>query len=114
MLFHSKSKHEKGQGLVEYAIIVALVAVVVIGVMRIVGPKIGNTFSTVNTALDGEGGYSVAYSDFNHGWDEYCASKPAGTSVSSYFSDSGPSKVIFAPEGSAPPSGYSYYDSWSC
>jgi len=43
---------EKGQGLVEYAIILALVAIVVITVMRILGPKIGNTFSTINNSLD--------------------------------------------------------------
>ena len=40
MLFAPK---EKGQGLVEYAIILALVAIVVIAVMRLLGPKIGNT-----------------------------------------------------------------------
>src|SRR5512147_1068636 len=50
MLFAPK---EKGQGLVEYAIILALVAIVVIGVMRIIGPKIGNTFSAINNSLPG-------------------------------------------------------------
>ncbi|GAB4464852.1 MAG: Flp family type IVb pilin [Chloroflexota bacterium] len=48
MLFAPK---EKGQGLVEYAIILALVAIVVIAVMRLLGPKIGNTFSNINSAL---------------------------------------------------------------
>lgn len=42
---------DRGQGLVEYAVILALVAVVVIVVMRIMGPKIGNTFSTINNSL---------------------------------------------------------------
>ena len=49
MLFAPK---EKGQGLVEYAIILALVAIVVIAVMRILGPKIGNTFSSINNSLN--------------------------------------------------------------
>ena len=49
----SKSKREKGQGLVEYAIILALVAIVVIGAMRVLGPTIGNTFSTINSSLPG-------------------------------------------------------------
>ncbi len=49
MLFSPK---EKGQGLVEYAIILALVALVVIAVMRILGPKIGNTFSSINKSMD--------------------------------------------------------------
>jgi pilus assembly protein Flp/PilA len=48
MLFAPK---EKGQGLVEYAIILALVAIVVIAVMRLLGPKIGNTFSTIAESL---------------------------------------------------------------
>jgi pilus assembly protein Flp/PilA len=48
MLFAPK---EKGQGLVEYAIILALVAIIVIAVMRLLGPKIGNTFSGINSAL---------------------------------------------------------------
>ena len=50
MLFAPK---EKGQGLVEYAIILALVAIVVIAVMQILGPKVGNTFSSINNSLDG-------------------------------------------------------------
>lgn len=48
MLF---APQEKGQGLVEYAIILALVAIVVIAVMRLLGPKIGNTFSSINNSL---------------------------------------------------------------
>jgi len=42
---------EKGQGLVEYAIILALVAIVVIAVMRVLGPRVGNIFSTVNSEI---------------------------------------------------------------
>jgi pilus assembly protein Flp/PilA len=42
---------EQGQGLVEYAIILALVAIIVIAVMRLLGPKIGNTFSTISNSL---------------------------------------------------------------
>ncbi len=44
---------EKGQGLVEYAIILAFVAIVVIVVLRLLGPTIGNTFSTVNNSIPG-------------------------------------------------------------
>ena len=49
MLFAPK---ERGQGLVEYAIILALVSIIVIAVMRILGPKIGNTFSSINNSWD--------------------------------------------------------------
>ena len=48
MLF---APQEKGQGLVEYAIILALVAIIVVAVMRLLGPKIGNTFSQISTSL---------------------------------------------------------------
>jgi pilus assembly protein Flp/PilA len=48
MLFVSK---EKGQGLVEYAIILAFVALVVISVVRLLGPRIGNTFSTIARSM---------------------------------------------------------------
>jgi pilus assembly protein Flp/PilA len=42
---------EKGQGLVEYALILVLVAIVVIAVLMLLGPIIGNVFSTVNDSL---------------------------------------------------------------
>jgi pilus assembly protein Flp/PilA len=42
---------EKGQGLVEYAILIAFVAIVVVVVVRILGPKVGNVFSTVNSSF---------------------------------------------------------------
>ncbi len=42
---------EKGQGLVEYAIIIALVALIVIAVVKLLGPKIGNTFSTISSSI---------------------------------------------------------------
>ena len=48
MLFISK---EKGQGLVEYAIIIAFVALVVISVVRLLGPSIGNTFSKIASSM---------------------------------------------------------------
>jgi len=43
---------EKGQGLVEYALILVLVAVVILAVLLILGPVIGNTFSDVNSELE--------------------------------------------------------------
>jgi pilus assembly protein Flp/PilA len=48
MLF---APQEKGQGLIEYAIILSLVAVVVVAVVRALGPKIGETYSTINSSL---------------------------------------------------------------
>ena len=47
-----KLNFESGQGLVEYALILVLVAVVVLAVLLILGPIIGNTFSEVNSELE--------------------------------------------------------------
>ena len=43
---------EKGQGLVEYALILVLVAVVVIAVLTLLGPLVSNVFSKINSAMD--------------------------------------------------------------
>jgi len=48
MLFAPK---EKGQGLVEYAIILALIAIVVIAVMTTLGKKVNNTFNSIGNSL---------------------------------------------------------------
>jgi pilus assembly protein Flp/PilA len=48
MLFAPK---EKGQGLVEYALILVLVAVVVIAVLTILGPIIGNVFTSIISSM---------------------------------------------------------------
>lgn len=42
---------EEGQGLVEYALILVLVAIVVIVILTVLGPVIGNVFSTIAGAL---------------------------------------------------------------
>jgi pilus assembly protein Flp/PilA len=47
------SAQQKGQGLVEYALILVLVAVVVIAVLMVLGPIIGNVFSKLNSTLKG-------------------------------------------------------------
>ncbi len=43
---------EEGQGLVEYALILVLVAVVVIAILAILGPQIGSVFSQISTGLN--------------------------------------------------------------
>ena len=48
MLFLSR---EDGQGLVEYALILVLVAIIVIAVLILLGPQIGNVFSRIIDAL---------------------------------------------------------------
>ena len=48
MLFQPR---EEGQGLVEYALILVLVAVVVIVVLTLLGPALGNIFSSILKSL---------------------------------------------------------------
>ena len=45
LYFAKKNIGESGQGLVEYALILVLVAVVVISILTVLGPQIGNVFS---------------------------------------------------------------------
>jgi len=42
---------EMGQGMVEYAFIIMLVAIVIIAAVTLLGPSIGKLFSTVNASL---------------------------------------------------------------
>lgn len=44
---------QKGQGLVEYALILVLVAVIVIAILTLLGPQVGNVFSRVVNGLGG-------------------------------------------------------------
>jgi pilus assembly protein Flp/PilA len=48
MLCHVK---ERGQGLIEYAFLLVLIAVLVIAVLLILGPVIGNVFTRLNSSL---------------------------------------------------------------
>ena len=47
------SQAMRGQGLVEYALILALIAIVVIGVLTQLGGKTSQVFSSVSCVLDG-------------------------------------------------------------
>ena len=44
-------ENEKGQGLVEYALILVLVVIVVVVVLTVMGPIIGNMYSVINTSI---------------------------------------------------------------
>jgi pilus assembly protein Flp/PilA len=48
MLFNPQ---ERGQGLVEYALILVLVAIVVIAILLLLGPVVGNAFSNIVSNL---------------------------------------------------------------
>lgn len=44
--------NEEGQGLVEYALIIALVAIVVLAAISILGKKVSNVYTNVGEALN--------------------------------------------------------------
>jgi len=44
---------ESGQDLVEYALLVALIAIIVIAALRILGPIIATVFNNIATELEG-------------------------------------------------------------
>ena len=49
MLYHPHP--EKGQGLMEYALILVLIAAVVVAVLVVFGPTLGNMYSAVSSLI---------------------------------------------------------------
>lgn len=50
--FRNLFKDESGQGMVEYGLIIALIAVVVIAGLKILGPKISDMFKGISENLN--------------------------------------------------------------
>ena len=50
-LFKHQTEQEEGQGLVEYALVLMLIAIVVIAILIFLGPQIGSMFSAVTKGL---------------------------------------------------------------
>ena len=50
-MLYSFFAKEDGQGLVEYALILVLIAIVVIGILTVLGGKVSEVFSTINSGL---------------------------------------------------------------
>ncbi len=48
---HSLLRREEGQGLVEYGLIIFLVAIVVIAILVLLGPQIGAIFSGITASI---------------------------------------------------------------
>ncbi|MGD0371366.1 MAG: Flp family type IVb pilin [Candidatus Dormibacteria bacterium] len=51
MVRKSELEDEKGQGMVEYALILVLIAIVVIVILQVVGHQVNNVFSNISNAL---------------------------------------------------------------
>ncbi len=50
-MLHNFFAREEGQGLVEYALILVLIAIVVIGILSILGNRVSTVFSQINSGL---------------------------------------------------------------
>lgn len=48
----SQRKNEAGQGMVEYALLIALIAIVVIAALIILGPQIAELFTNISGELE--------------------------------------------------------------
>jgi pilus assembly protein Flp/PilA len=48
----ARRRDERGQGMVEYALILVLIAVVVIVILTVVGNQVSNVFSNVSNGLN--------------------------------------------------------------
>ena len=47
-----RGRREDGQGMVEYALILVLIAVTIIVMLSIVGKRVNNTFSNISSGLN--------------------------------------------------------------
>ena len=50
---HHTPQQESGQGLVEYALLLTLVAIAVIVILSFIGPQVAEVFTNVGETLDG-------------------------------------------------------------
>lgn len=77
-------RRQSGQGLVEYALILVLVAVVSIIILAALGPSVGNIFSSVRCSLNSSGGgCSTGNGSLNVTWNPP-ASYGVGTATATY------------------------------
>lgn len=63
--FYDPFAHTPGQGLVEYALILVLIAVVTIGTLTLIGNQVSQVFSQVNCTLGGDPG--LTHQDHGNG-----------------------------------------------
>ncbi len=62
-LRHPRTARELGQGMIEYAVIIALISVAALGVIVLIGPHIGDVFSQAQQALCSASGQAI-----HHDW----------------------------------------------
>ncbi len=87
-MFQTKfSNQEKGQGLVEYALILVLVAIVTIVILALLGPAISGVFADVYDGLQPDDPYGKEWGSgviYDGGFGDgarvhFCSTRPSGT-----------------------------------
>ena len=81
--FSSKSKREQGHGLFKYVMILGLIAIMMIGVLKMLEPAIGDTFITINTSQESGSGQIVISGSFQA--DDLYWNNPANGCKKDYF-----------------------------
>jgi pilus assembly protein Flp/PilA len=115
---------EQGQGLVEYALILVLVAIVVIAVLLLMGPQIANIFSRVTSglALNGSGGggggpyaniFGAIATDGATAQSNFCNGR-SGTTFRQYYDNSTPRNWQTGGASTTTPSGYTFSGTSTC
>lgn len=56
-------KNQKGQGLIEYLILVALIAVTTIGVIKVVGNNVATQYENINRAMGAKNSQKLTISN---------------------------------------------------
>jgi pilus assembly protein Flp/PilA len=118
------SRSEKGQGLVEYALIIVLVSLSVFVALSLLGPQVGNVFSTIidpfpvvvvptpiPTPVPTP--VPVNFATAAAAKTAFCATVPHGTNVHVYYNNSLKRYVGLAHGATVPP-GYSNYQFSNC
>ena len=59
-----EARQEKGQTLIEYALIIALIVIVVIAAMLLLGPQIATLYNTITTTLKNVQFVAVLFADY--------------------------------------------------
>jgi pilus assembly protein Flp/PilA len=125
----SNPKSEKGQGLVEYVILLTLLAVVVIAVVRLVGMRSNCTYSKINSSLPGSSSsgtcsgsssssdpYATAMGNSsnnkNDAIDNFCEGAPEGTAYKVFKKN--PNTYIVGGSAVNLSSPFSLYQSGTC
>ncbi|MBC7752638.1 MAG: Flp family type IVb pilin [Moraxellaceae bacterium] len=60
-------KNQKGQGLIEYLILVALIAVTTIGVIKVVGNNVATQYENINRAMGAKNSQKLTISNASQG-----------------------------------------------